>query len=445
MPIIYIHGVATRKDAAAYEPALTGLREFLTHYIAPILNPTKPKEVAIIPVYWGDLGVHFAWNLASRPPTPITGQGGAGTFSPAEAALAAAVLERTLGAAPVASTSPAPGIGAVAAAGPTASGTASGSILRLAALTPDELAELLTAVIIERVGTLSAESVRLTIAADGVAYDPQTRPALAACQDSNAELALLEQRIAAAYQGLAVQSGVAGMGGVDFRGLRQGVNNALRWSADVAGFAASRVVLDWARPAMNKLFTLFLGDIFVYLSQRGDALVPGPIPQRALDALREARRLQIANGGEPIIVLSHSMGGQIVYDLITHFLPQMPEFRDLHIDFWCAAASQIGLFEEMKLFKVSSPDYSAATQTLVPYPNPRQLGYWWNVWDHNDVLSFSTAQIFESQPAYPHGVDDESFNALKATGLDAHGGYLVRAEFYRRFAAKLRAAMAANT
>lgn len=442
MPIVYVHGVATRKDERTYESAVKELSEFLRYYLAPIISPIDHSEVPIIPVYWGDLGVRFAWNLASRPTTPITGQGGQEALSPVDAVMTAVAVERKLGAAPP-GIRLSPSVGPVAAAGPANSGLPARAMLRLAALTPEELAELLAAVISECTNLPSVDRVRLAIAADQVACDPQTQPALAACHDSDAELALLEQRIALAYQQIATRSGVAAMGGGAFQELRQGLGNALQWGADLVGFATSRVILDQARPVLNKLITLFLGDIFVYLSQRGDALAPGPIPLKVLAGLREARRLQVQRGGEPIVVLSHSMGGQIVYDLVTHFLPQLPEFHDLRIDFWCAAASQVGLFEEMKLFKVSSPFYSAFMQTLVPYPNPRQLGYWWNVWDHNDVLSFSTANIFECRPEHRHGVDDEPFNAMKATGPDAHNGYLVRPQFYQRFAEKLRAVLSA--
>lgn len=55
---------------------------------------------------------------------------------------------------------------------------------------------------------------------------------------------------------------------------------------------------------------------------------------------------------EPLIVLTHSMEGQIVYDLVTHFLPRLN--RICGIDSWYATASQVDLFEEMKLFLESS-------------------------------------------------------------------------------------------
>ncbi|MGC2221074.1 MAG: hypothetical protein WA624_01210, partial [Methylocella sp.] len=61
------------------------------------------------------------------------------------------------------------------------------------------------------------------------------------------------------------------------------------------------------------------------------------------------------------------------------------------------------------------------------------LGHWWNVWDHNDIISFTTEGIFAD------GIDDEEFWTGKSVAA-AHGGYLERPSFYRLFAEKLKAA-----
>ncbi len=123
------------------------------------------------------------------------------------------------------------------------------------------------------------------------------------------------------------------------------------------------------------------------------------------------------------------MGGQIVYDAVTHFLPNDPERSQIHINFWCATASQVGFFEEAKLFLARSDAYQ--TGNPVPFP-ATHLGVWWNVWDHNDFLSFTAKDIMA-------GVDDEPFDSGMSL-LAAHGGYLQRPSFYRKLAEKLRAA-----
>lgn len=207
---------------------------------------------------------------------------------------------------------------------------------------------------------------------------------------------------------------------------------SLKRSAHSAGAVAARAAAEWKAP-MNAFVTSFIGDVLTYVNERGNHKAPGWIPSRFLACVSEARQNQLERDGEPIIVMSHSMGGQIVYDAVTHFMPRMEEFADTKIDFWVATASQVGLFEELKLFLESSEDYSADSGELVPFPDRKHLGYWWNVWDHNDFVSYSCRGIVD-------GVDDESYN----TGLfivSAHGGYLELPSFFRKFARKLTKAL----
>ncbi len=192
------------------------------------------------------------------------------------------------------------------------------------------------------------------------------------------------------------------------------------------GNAGTRVACI-TRRSLNDLVTCFLGDIFVYLAHRGTADNPGLIPQRVLEALTHAQATQPA--GEPLVVLSHSMGGQIVYDIVTHFLPNMPEYRNLRIDFWCAAASQVGLFEELKLFLASDPHYRSGHP--VPFPDQQYLGRWWNVCDPNDVLSFTVHNIIAD-------VDDSSYDS-GLSAAEAHSGYLRNYTFFVALAQKLAA------
>jgi hypothetical protein len=56
----------------------------------------------------------------------------------------------------------------------------------------------------------------------------------------------------------------------------------------------------------------------------------------------------------------------------------------------------------------------------------------WNVWDHNDFLSFTADGICA-------GVDDHSYSSGKSL-IDAHGGYLQRASFFHELARKAESA-----
>jgi hypothetical protein len=165
---------------------------------------------------------------------------------------------------------------------------------------------------------------------------------------------------------------------------------------------------------------MFLGDALHYFVQRGSAERPGPIPLRVIEALARARVLQHGRPGEPLVVFSHSLGGAIVYDVVTHFLPSMPQHSDIHIDLWASLSSQIGLFEEMQLFLASDPRYGPGV--AAPFPDRRILARWWNVWDPHDFLSFTVRGIID-------GVEDEHFDSGLAITA-AHLACLRISSFY---------------
>lgn len=185
------------------------------------------------------------------------------------------------------------------------------------------------------------------------------------------------------------------------------------------------------RPVEDFLPT-FIGDIMVYIAGRGSAEAPGPIPQRILDGL-EAAALTGESRREPLVVVTHSMGGQILYDALTHFIPRTPALAHIRVDFWCALGSQVGFFEELKLFLASEPRYSARSGRLTPRPSAQHLGGWWNVWDHADLVSFRAEGIFD-------GVDDTPFFAAGTLATD-HNRYLDHIELYRSLAARVRASL----
>jgi hypothetical protein len=238
--------------------------------------------------------------------------------------------------------------------------------------------------------------------------------------------------LVAAVEGRAAGPSLVGQGiGLGAK-LRDRLSEALKRGASAPAYAASMLAAE-VRPHLNELASLFIGDVFEYLDKRGDAQKPGPILQRVLDALEKAQSDKQTRPGEPLVVITHSMGGQLIYDAVTHFLPNSPRHRDIKIDFWCATASQVGFFEELKLFKFR--DDSVAVPNRMPFPRSH-LGMWWNIWDANDFLSFTANPVFD-------GVDDESYDSGLSL-VTAHSGYLRRPSFYRKLAAKLEHAARAN-
>lgn len=415
MPVVYVHGVATRDTSTSYEQSWDALRSLLRRYIAPVISD-RPDRVAVEVAYWGHLAASMPLGGINRPRGPLLGMG-AEDDAAVSAALMAEFADSLDAAGEPDLGSPA---GLLAPSGPESRAGA----LPLDELEPDELSDLLVAAMPESAAGEGAAAA-WAIAADDVARDSQTRQILQRCgtvdEQADQLMALVDQR----YQG--PTDPLTGMGAGDsWRStwLSRVAESASR-VAHAPGFVLSRALAE-ARGPLNDRVTTFIGDVFVYLAGRGEPGAPGPIPKAVLDVMRVAASRRLT-ADEPMVLLTHSMGGQIAYDLVTSFLPDEPDAATLRVDFWCATASQVGLFQELDLFVTHPPRASAA-----PAPSPAQLGYWWNVWDYNDFLSYTAAGVVS-------GVDDESYSSGLSV-LSAHSGYLRRPSFYRRFADKLEAA-----
>ncbi|HZE71028.1 MAG TPA: hypothetical protein VE135_16080 [Pyrinomonadaceae bacterium] len=417
MSVVFVHGVANREDDPSYKPHLKEIKDFLNRYVGNDISPSG----TVLEAYWGKFGATFAWNRESRPKSVLFRQGAPTTSSDVDRALVMASVDGSQ--VPAAPANP-QNSSVLVPAGPTVGSVAIGPRIRLKDLSPQELSDLLSTVIVE--GNVDpGVRPQLIIAADEVAHDPATPAALAQCTNVQEELeklrAMLDRKEAGA---------LVGMGPGLWSWIVDRVGEATSRAVSLPAFTLSTVVAETREP-INRMVTLFIGDVFAYLKTRKDATSPGPIPQVVMDTLADAKK---AAPNEPLIVLTHSMGGQIVYDLVTHFLPKMQS--NLRIDFWCATASQVGLFEEMKLFLASTPQYSKGNGNKVPFPDKQYLGLWWNVWDHNDFISYTAAPIID-------GIDDESYDSGVSL-IKAHGEYLLRPSFYRKFGDKLAAAKKRN-
>jgi len=209
----------------------------------------------------------------------------------------------------------------------------------------------------------------------------------------------------------------------------------LQRTFNLAGFGVTQAVDKvYLRQMTTEIITLLLGDIFVYLAHRGNFKNIGEIPSRVLEAIVDVKKNSI-NPNEPLVVVSHSMGGQIIYDLVTHFLPNMPQYSSLKIDFWAACSSQVALFEEMKVFLASDRRYNS--KHLVPLPNPQYLRHWWNVWDESDYISFRGKDIFE-------GIDDYCYNS-GAPAISAHAVIMEQPSFFVKFSEVLNRSLASSS
>ena len=177
-----------------------------------------------------------------------------------------------------------------------------------------------------------------------------------------------------------------------------------------------------ARSITPKL-AIFLGDAFLYLK---DGQERSKIQQIITEDLLKAAKTARANG-EKLLIIGHSMGANIFYDMVTDdaWLAKIDadlgaKFRP---DLFLSVGTQLGLFEELNLFKSSTPNVA---------PFPSRLGDWWHVYNRMDVLSFAADGIFED-------VKQFSVNT-KANIIDAHGAYFTSPVFQKRLRKRLLSA-----
>ena len=174
------------------------------------------------------------------------------------------------------------------------------------------------------------------------------------------------------------------------------------------------------RQGLTEYFGRASGDIFVYLHQRGSKRNPGAILRTIKAATRNAVRRQ--RQGDQLIVVAHSLGGIIGYDLLTYYL------ANTRCDLFITVGSQVGLFEELKLFRTSDPAVPSTNQSKVVVP--KNIVRWINVYDIADPISFAAENIFDR-------VEDYHYDNKTLPGL-AHIGYFDRRDFHERLRERIR-------
>lgn len=168
----------------------------------------------------------------------------------------------------------------------------------------------------------------------------------------------------------------------------------------------------------------FLGDVFIYLS---DGERRRQIRRRIAGDLVTAAR-NARDGGEKLVVVGHSMGAIILYDLLND--PPAVAAMDeeigspLTIDLLLTVGTQIGLFEELDLFVASRPG--------IPGRRPPAAQRWWHVYNVMDVLSFAVEGVVE-------GADQFSIDT-SANIVDAHTAYFQSPVFHKRLRKRLQTA-----
>ena len=388
MPIVFVHGVNTRKGPA-YDAGTRVIDAFLRKHLNGAVIGGRPlgQSATTFP-YWGDLGMTFAFDMAALPRPQMQALGGTPDV----------IMQEVLG--------------HVRDAFP--------ELPKDNPLTALAKKRLFLAVdvinhLALRTGAKGDEQAvaEFVVAASGYAEANASPPWLAAVQSDQD---LLNQ-LAAQIQ---TQGGIQALGGFGnvFNKIKtvavklnQVVKNAAGKAIDTAGDFASTKLLASTRGPLNETLGRFFGDIFIYLNSRGDKGKPGPIPTLILKAYDDARA---AAPNEPFVIVAHSLGGVISFDLLSHFRP------DLDVDLFVSIGSQVAHFEEMKLYLASDrkiPPGKAHT--------PENIKRWINIFDEVDVFSYSVDRVFDRVNV------DAQYDTHTHT-IKAHGAYFEQDRLYQR-------------
>jgi hypothetical protein len=401
MPLVYIHGVSVRSADHGL-----GLTKPFTKWLSKAVDG-KEDALSYFPVFWGGSAAKFRWKLLSRPRTQILNLG-AESFPTGLARTAPHALLRggQLSQQPVAG----PVVGAPAQ--PT------GTILNLSAVKVDDRADVL---------------VDLYLAVRQARSVEQNPPPLLT-EKQLAELPFVADEIARSWDAAAGNdkqkltallleidkklTGTLGMGGNNWlESIGEVAARALAFPGDIVS-----TVLGELRPGANDFVANFLGDVLVYINERGTRSAPGIIPRLVMDGLRKAKA--VANG-KPIVVLTHSMGGQLFYDVITHFVEADAELRDIEIAHWITCGSQVSFFAELTQFL--GEDLTVFYPQKLP--RPKRVKRWTNYYDENDPVGFVMKEVFSD-------VTDIKYDTGYGLAL-AHTGFLQRTSFFKKVADRL--------
>lgn len=400
MPIVFVHGVNNRKEDADYEPSRARIEQSLRNILAPDLD-IDAKALSVSFPYWGGDGVKFRWNQASLPTSKtnvkalnlkLTG------LQAAEYELWIQEVQAQNGGKPLV-------LGDISRQdkGFERAVDLVWDAASIVAQTKEGYQEVLNRY------KASREYAATTIPKWAIQQPPLTNQQF--IDRLNQEIApLLNEPGALAVQAMGLKDWWASLG--------EAVNRLGSAPSDaITAFALTR-----ARESLHAKATRFLGDIFVYLNTHQGAKAPGAIAGVIMDALRQADHARNPTD-DKLIIIGHSLGGVILYDILTYF------DTNIKVDLFATIGSQIAVFEEMALYRASKSGVPA-NPPADRLDKPINVEKWVNVFDTNDIFSFRAEGVF-------NGVKDYKYDTGYGL-LEAHGGYFSRPSFYKRLAKHLK-------
>jgi hypothetical protein len=435
MPVVFVHGVNVRRGESDEERREFERRATLLghHFRESSLGErvTASDGLRVFMPYWGDLGASFKRNLASIPHDGIQALAvGAKDF---------ANLLETVGAAldgtDVIHDDPNP----LLRLATTRSLEAAVNLLIAGTATAPVPEILMTQ---EEVTAILPDAALFARAAQEYAVENPRPDWLADVQDDEAFVDQLVAHVASGSTAGAMQDArvqTLSVGG-SLRHLFLNTVDKVRTAATriasgIAGPLTGEVVDQTRRgymllsrrlrPTASAFIGRFFGDVFTYMDNRE------PIKNRVLADIDAALAVKRA-GDDELLLVGHSFGGIILYDVLTSFRP------DLHCDLLVTVGSQVGLFAEMgRLADKANIETAFGVSETSTVPCPRNVARWINIFDPTDLVGFGTQGVFS-------GVDDYSFET-DAFPLLSHTAYFETPRFHTRLRGRAREAFANGT
>ena len=423
MPFIFLHGVNNRRDNAYLRRQSARAMMFRRLVFEPLAAEFPAfGSMRVFSPYWGDLAATFAWRQACLPYEDQIETMGAD--SPRTAAQ---YIPSTTNGIPAFLYPKPPPLQSMQLSDilTAASNDLPGLIDDiLSPIFSDERSLVLS---VEDAATAGEIDALFVIAAQEAGTDTELQTSLLSATTAEEAINLLVRYIQRHMRRLANPEGSGTEQFLETQGsawIQEGIS-AVREFFDAAvalpGRASSLATLQLFRGPWHQSLSRFVGDVLVYVKERGTSNEPGAIIKRLLDEIDSEC---VARPNEPLIFVTHSMGGNILYDILTYFRPT------LRVDFWASVGGQVGLFEELKLFVTSDSNVRGPSQVVGLKP---RVGYWLNVYDPADVFSFRVAPIFADV--------DEDVPFSTGTGIaSAHSAYFLRPRFYVRLRQSLEEA-----
>lgn len=464
MPILFIHGVNNRASNCDYFRALGMRSEMFECLVVPNLTGRCPAFALQDEVYWGDLGARFLWGLRSVPRTDILESLGPDDEDLAGLSENGELLDLLSDPALVLPGLPVDDLETLGV--PRGPG-------RLTAAARQDPARTIRAIAApERIevdptpyvpgaereldpGQRAAceqegrERARILIASDEAARSGAVAQRLRDALDDEAVLSIVQEETLSRHETLSRGSDggsqppptddleVLGISDAFAAGrlrIADLVDQARRLSQRVTqGTArwASLAALKAKRQVLTRTAGIFLGDVFEYLRRgQGTPEQLGTIARRVADEVLRGSRVA-REGGEPMVAVTHSFGGILLYDLLTSpLIAAAPKFADLKVDLWVTVGSQVGLFAEMRAYVGSPEDLPTPERPILG--KPELVGRWLNFYDAADVFSYLAEPVFGPDAVLDIPVREG------ANLTTAHGAYFAEPSFYRRIAEELQ-------